>query len=492
MNLAKIAFALLLLMSIFIPSGPAYADIAPEPEVELGGLQPPQFKPTEVAMLYERVEMELGMFQDDTERHDVQNRVMVNAYFVMQNQGKVDEAMQAVFPSQSAPICRGNHHGDSFTAYYILEDSFEVTINGMPVPTSTLNAPYADCEDYPWLAFDVTFPVNQEVLIKVSYVMETWNVDFAQNIDYILETGAGWKGNIGRGYIILKFPYPVSYENVLSAASEGYQILDNEIFWSFQDLEPTPENNIHISIVSPNVWLDIQRLRNQVANEPRSPDAWLALLEKYNGIAYSDKGMTTRDQHYADLIPVTHEEAIRTNPDNAELSANYAAYKLFGWSPHMEPITPDQAEQVLPWLNRALALDPENETANYVLWQLSNSAPFLTYTPPPTIPPTATSLFTMTPSITPTATKTLVPKARPTFTEARTKPDQEFKSTATPRPTSTRTASAITTAVEFTPGSSEERETGNQSPSSIAIIGMVATFIAGLVIGTLWSSLRKR
>jgi hypothetical protein len=488
----KVILVVLFLACMLVPVREVGADIAPEPEVELGGLQPSPFKPTEVAMLYERVEMELGMFQDDTERQEVQNRVMVNAYFVMQNQGEVDETMQAVFPSQSAPVCRGNYHGDSFTAYYILEDSFDVSINGTTVPTSTLNAPYADCEDYPWMAFDVTFPANQEVLIKVSYIMETWNVDLAQNIDYILETGAGWKGNIGRGYIILKFPYTVSSENVLSAASEGYQTLYNEIFWSFQDLEPTPENNIHISIVSPNVWLDIQRLRNQVADEPRSPDAWLALLEKYNGIAYSDKGMMTRDQHYAHLIPVAYEEAIRTNPDNAELSANYALYKLFGWSPHMEPITPDQAEQVLPWLNRALALEPENETANYVLWQLSNSAPFLTYTPPATIPPTATSQFTSTPSITPTATKTLIPSAKPTFTEARTGSNKELPLTATPRPTSTKIVATMTNTTTMTSTNGEEKETGNQSPLTIAIIGMAATFIAGLVVGTLWSSWRKR
>ena len=43
----------------------------------------------------------------------------------------------------------------------------------------------------------------------------------------------------------------------------------------------------------------------------------------------------------------------------------------------------------------------------------------------------------------------------------------------------------------YNSAAAEEKETGNQSPLFIAIMRMVAAFIAGLVIGTLWSSLRK-
>ncbi|HSK89220.1 MAG TPA: hypothetical protein VK880_12720, partial [Anaerolineales bacterium] len=255
MKPVKLALAISILLSFFIPLQSARVDIAPSPEVEIGGLH--SFQDTEVQMMYERVELELQMFHSEDAVDPLQNRVVVNAYFVMKNQGTVDENMQAVFPSQSRPFCHGNISGDTFTVYDIIQDSFEVSIDGIIVPTSVMDAPYGDCLDYPWLAFDINFPVNKDVLVKVSYVMETWNVDSAQNIDYILETGAGWKGNIGRGYIILKFPYVVTSENVLSGATKGYQILYNEVFWSFQDLEPTSENNIHISIVSPNVWLEI-------------------------------------------------------------------------------------------------------------------------------------------------------------------------------------------------------------------------------------------
>src|SRR4026209_193507 len=112
MRVTKILLVALFVASILIPAQPVRADMAPPPEVELSGLQPPQFQKTEVAMIYERVEMELGIYRDETGLQPIQNRVVVNAYFVMQNQGSADERMQAVFPSVSEPICREQANGD--------------------------------------------------------------------------------------------------------------------------------------------------------------------------------------------------------------------------------------------------------------------------------------------------------------------------------------------------------------------------------------------
>lgn len=477
MKPAKLALAVSILLSFFIPLQSARADIAPPPEVEIGGLH--SFQDTEVQMMYERVELELQMFHSEDGVDPLQNRVVVNAYFVMKNQGVMDESMQAVFPSQSWPICHGNTSGDSFTFYSIIQDSFEIAIDGVVVPTSVLEAPYGECPDYPWMSFDINFPVNKEILVKVSYVMETFNVDSAQNIDYILETGAGWKGKIARGYIILKFPYAVTSENILSDATKGYQILYNEVFWSFQDLEPTSEDNIHISIVSPNIWLELQNLRAQIEKDPQTPDAWLRLIDLYAGITYSNKGIFIRDEHYFDLIESTYPKAIAANPNSAEILASYAAHKFFRWSPHGEPITADQARQVLPLLNKALALDSTNETALYVLSQLKDAAPFITFTPPATVPPTATSLFTVTPMVTPSATIPPIPSEKPmVVTAIHTKIVQLPTSTPKPSvPTTTTTPTQSTAQVENQGG----------TRSSPMIFGALLVFLAGVGAGTFWS-----
>lgn len=483
MRITKILLVVLFAGSLFVPVQPVHADMAPPPEVELGGLQPPQFQHTEVAMLYERVEMELGVFNDYESRDVTQNRVTVNAYFMMENQGSIDETMQAVFPLESAPICHGDTHGDSFTVYDILPDSFQVSINGIAVPTTIITAPYGECTDFHWLAFDIVFPVEKEVLVKISYEMRTLNVDAAQNIEYTLETGAGWKGKIGRGYIILKFPYVVTSENVLRSSTVGYQVLYNEIFWSFQDLEPTAENNIQISIVSPNIWMEIQSLRSQIDKMPESPAIWLKLIEIYNRIAYSNKGITIRDQRYTNLIETTYQQAITANPNNAELHAGYAAHKLFSWSPYGQRITDGQARQVLPLLSKALALEPRNETALYVLSRLNVSAPFITFTPPSTIPPTATSLFTSTPSITPSATITPIPSETPiVVTVIHTKIVNAPTFTQMPKPTAT----FVPTEIDIPDG------TQKQSDSSTKIFGALLVFAVGAGSGWLLSKRQKK
>jgi len=484
MKIGNITLTVLILAGLFIPVQTVRADIAPPPEVELGGLQPPQFQQTEVAMLYERVEMEMGMYYDETAPTPIQNRVLIEAYFLMKNLGNVDESMQAVFPSESNPICRGNTHGERFTAYYIVQDSFQVGIDGITVPTTIVKAPYGDCNNFPWLAFDIIFPVQKEVLVKVSYEMRTWNVDAAQNIDYVLDTGAGWNGKIGRGYVILKFPYAVTSENVLSSSTEGFQTFYNEIFWSFQNLEPTSESNIHISVVSPNVWLDIKRLRAQLERVPESPDAWIQLIEAYRDIGLDEKGDFVRDKYYFDLTESAYQTAIAENPNSAELHARYAEYRLYNWSPRLSrQLTENEATQLLSLLNKAFALEPNNETAKNTMSSLLGVAPFITFTPPPTVPPTATLLFTTTPTMTPSVTITPVPSETPVvITVVHTKIVKALTSTQLPQ---------VTATLSLVETESKSESQNNSNPSSL-IFGAFVIFGAGLGLGLLFAKSKKK
>jgi hypothetical protein len=495
MRAAKTLLLLFFSIGFLVPSLGARADIAPPPAPELGGLEPFKYQDTQVQMVYERVEMEIQPFIPEEDITLPQSRVNVTAYFIMHNQGKFTESMQVIFPLENIVNCEEiGAMGNSYTYYSIVDDSFEVTVSGDAVPVQEVvtDHPQEGCGQMTWAGFEVAFPPAEDVVIQVQYTMESMGMDSMQNIEYILETGAGWAGPIQRGYVIIKFPYVATVENVLPESTPGYQFLYNEAFWSFENLEPNHENNIRVSIVSPETWLKILSLRRDLKENPAQPEKWLSLADTYFNIA-TWHWDNVRSEQYLQKIAPAYETGIANNPNNAELHAKYAEYKLYQWSPHgIGQIPEEQAAPILSLLNRALALEPENGTANINLPILLGAAPFITFTPPATIPPTATSLFTSTPSITPTATKTPVPSARPTFTETHASPSQEPKSTSTPRPTATKIASSATVTSEPTLDNSKEKETGNQSPLSIAIIGMVATFIAGLVIGTLWSGLRKR
>jgi hypothetical protein len=234
-----------------------------------------------------------------------------------------------------------------------------------------------------------------------------------QNIEYILETGAGWAGPIERGYVIVKFPYAATRENVLSeSTTPGYQFLYNEIFWSFGDLEPTDENNINVSIVSPFTWEKILFLRRSLKENPELPEDWISLAQIYNDIS-TWHGSNLRNSEYRQKVSSAYEQAIQGNPDSADIFANYAQFVFEDCCFYTTEQLPASKSKILTLLNRALALDSKNEIALRLIDSLRSIDPGFEYTSPPTIPPTPTSLYTATPSATPTIAPTYLSSPQP-------------------------------------------------------------------------------
>src|SRR5215207_5471960 len=486
MKTTKIVSSVLFLLSIIVPSQTAHADVAPPPAPKLGGLEPFEYQNTEVQMVYERVEMELRPSYN-AEWDEWGSRVQVSAYFLMHNQGGKNETMQAIFPLEDLS-CGYYGAGLSYTSYSILQNTFTVSVDGNPAAVKSVITAHPRkisgiCEEASWAAFDVTFPVDTDVLIHINYEMESVGNDEFQNIEYILETGAGWKGPIKQGYIIMKFPYSVGPQNVLMGTTSGYQILYNEIYWSFQNLEPTIDDNIHISIVGPYAWQRIQTLQQALAENPKNPADWLELARLYESIALYH-GDILRDKYYLERIVSAYEQGIAANPDGAELYAKYAEYELYALSPRLiRQLTEDEVIRVLSLLNKALALEPNNETAQMTLSNLRGVAPFITFTPPPTIPPTATSFFTATSSITPSATITPAPSEIPlVVTVVHTKIVNPSTSTPKPEPTVVSSPNPI----------AELNESRNETGTFSMIFGAVIIFVAGISAGTYWSKRTRR
>jgi hypothetical protein len=116
--------------------------------------------------------------------------------------------------------------------------------------------------------------------------------------------------------------------------------------------------------------------------------------------------------------------------------------------------------------------------------------PFLQVTP--SASPTVTSFFASTPSK-PSATITAFPTNTPfVVTVIHTKIITVVAPTQTPAATAKATITPTYTAVPTESDDTNEKETDPQSPLTIAIIGMVSTFIAGIVVGILLSRSAKR
>jgi hypothetical protein len=465
--------------------------MAPPPAPQLGGLEPFGYQDTNVQMVYERVEMEVQPILIEGISRPL-SRIVVTAYFTMHNPGDEPESMQAVFPLESFSRCIWqNERSNSYATYLIQEETFDVLVDGVDIPIQKIvtDHPYKDltgvpngCDDLKmtWAGFDITFPVDEDIVIRVQYVMDAVAGDTVQNIEYILETGAGWAGPIQRGYVIVKFPYMATTENVLPESTPGYQFLYNEVFWSFENLEPTSENNIQVSIVSPDTWQEIQTIRRDLKENPRLPQEWLDLAEIYFNIATWHWDNVRSDQ-YLEKIAATYEKGIAENPDNAELYARYADFKLYEWSPRLfVPLTEDKALEILYLLNKALALEPTNQTAQITLSNLKSIAPFVTFTLPPSVPPTGTSQFTATPSMTPSATLTPVPSEQNqpiVVTVIHTK--------LVKVPTPTRKPMSTVTSLQTDFVAQDEKQ--NELGTVPIVFGALLLFIAGLGVGTFWS-----
>jgi hypothetical protein len=401
MKLVKRIALVLLFLSLFIPARSAHADIAPPPAPGFGGIK--VFQPTEVEMIYERVEVDINTYPKDGD--STPHEADITAWFVMRNTGKADEQMQVVFPLSNMRNCdESGSTPRSRVEFYTLEDSFSVEVSGQMVITQKITSFCSAIDEIAWGAFDVNFPVGKDVLIKVNYKMQasTNEYDKSLALEYVLATGSGWKGPIKQAYVVFRFPYLVTDGNIDAAETTlGYQKLYNEIFWSFRDMEPTPKDNVVVSFFEPGLWQKIRNLESAVSKNPKDVEAWLKLLEIYHDISPFNLGQENEENKY--------QQAIAANPDNAELYSGYANFLLprccyYYYDNKKYPVGgKEYAENhILPLISKSLALDAENQTAKTSLNYIRDFFPDLAFTPPPTLPPTVTPL----PSITPRPSQT--------------------------------------------------------------------------------------
>jgi hypothetical protein len=165
-------------------------------------------------------------------------------------------------------------------------------VSGQFVPITEITTPpelsaydreYGFPPEVQWAAFDVTFPANEDVLLQVDYEMLNEFGMYGEGftgIAYILETGAGWYGDILSADITLRLPYPVTEEAIWSA-KPGYAISGNEMRWKLKDFEPTREDNLGVGVIHVDLWQTILELRSKVELNSEDENAWAELGDIY-------------------------------------------------------------------------------------------------------------------------------------------------------------------------------------------------------------------
>jgi hypothetical protein len=337
-------------------AGVALADIAPP-------LQPPgsNIDPsgqTQVRMSAERVVLDVQPYKNIA-------IAKVTGDFTMRNTGTSEEKMQVRFPLGDTSGF-GSGYGD-----YPEVVGFAVNKGAENLPITVVTTTNPQDAEHPirWAAFDVIFPAGKDVPIQVTYSITSTGYPPEAQFAYVLETGAGWKDTIGSADVVLRLPYEATDENVLTKESitPGGKFSGNEIRWHWDNLEPTPKDNVHMTILSPKAWQGILDARAAVQAKPNDADALAALARAYDAAVTSRFALDEQDR-YALLSEQIYDKAIAARPDSAALHAEYA--KAI-WDHMMVESSPSEDDpnllRVLTQISLALSLDPNNQQAKDLL-----------------------------------------------------------------------------------------------------------------------------
>jgi hypothetical protein len=165
-------------------------------------------------------------------------------------------------------------------------ESFQVAVDGKPLAYRVSELPNpkgVDLPLLPWASFPVTFPAKEVVNIQVSYVL--WaQPDISRvgmRLYYIFQTGAGWAGPIGKVELVVNLPYLASAETI-GAMPEGGQIEGYQVRWTWENLEPGPQNDFSIWLLSQEHWEGLEPAKIAVKDEPENGEAWLKLASPMN------------------------------------------------------------------------------------------------------------------------------------------------------------------------------------------------------------------
>jgi len=443
-NRIPIKIAIILILCILAFTSTVKADGAPPPDPTVGGVGPYQPQKTNVQMMSETVIIDVPPSPSNVEEP---KQIKVNASFTMQNQGSVDEQMQVIFP-----LTRLNTGGSEEALYQVDLSSFIAKVDGKSLPISEITTPpeivatdmdHGFNPDVHWAAFPVTFPVKQDVVLEVEYEMLNPAGEYGEGftgIAYILETGAGWYGNILSADIILRFPYPVT-EEAIRYANPDYVISGNEMRWTLKNIEPTRQDNLEVSVIHVDHWKSILDLRSRIKQNPSDVDAWVSLGDSYMGLGISRREgfFSELDPHFIELTMEARQKVVELRPEWGD--AHYKLAEIFwlsnpsikskfrmgGENTAPEPSLDDPTiQQALRELQLAWSLGATDSLPylNVVFPQLVITADSITtvtvtntvVSPIITLAPIATNIVLPTSPILPTIPPTLSPTVSPTNT----------------------------------------------------------------------------
>ncbi len=472
---------LILLAAQFAWASPVQADIAP-PGYPPGADLAPDNANTRVRMMSETVTLTVLRQSATTSR----GQARVVAEFTLRNLGNAAERINVRFPLNNT-FWRNSPIGAEIK-------DLVVRVSGAVVPTSRVNDPRLktiDGKPVAWSAFTVSFPPNQDVQIQVNYTVDGTGENAMVAFYYILETGAGWNDTIGSADLIVRLPYDANVQNVImdetgfSRTSMGARLGGHDLLWHYENLEPTREDNLEVSLVTPQVWQAILDGRQATSTNPNDGEAWGQLGKACKEAILLRRGLRADPggvELYQEAVHA-YTQAVGLLPDDALWHLGFAdlLWNQFVWNSLYGP-NPDYAllEQALGELNAALSLSPSDERITQLADWIKGALQGMAY-----VDDSGQVVFIATPTPWPT----LTPLPRPTATPTPTPRPTRLPATSTPLPTATRLPSPVPT---FAPQALEPTAAPTPTPTGASLPFCGSAVIVPIFVTFVWMEKHRR
>lgn len=243
--------SLLLLILVSLTGLFTYADISPNP-INVKGIVPA--RPVNIQMVSELVTVDL--YKDSS---------FVECVFNMHNFDK-SQNLEIGFPIMNFYLWSDNFSNPLEIASQKAKNQFEVFIRGSKVNKVNIFVPqnlisllsghdglerYRLLQDYqnqnkPWYLWKVHFDQNESLKIMVRYRLPSGAVKSNHFFNYLLSTGAAWKGPIENAKVVVNLKN-IPTDQLLSITPKKHiKTKGQQLIWSFKNLEPTIKDDIFI------------------------------------------------------------------------------------------------------------------------------------------------------------------------------------------------------------------------------------------------------
>jgi len=407
----------------------------------------------------------------------------VTADFDLANPEAKAQSIQVGFPL-NVPPASANSGG------FINLTGLRAFVAGSEVST-TLQTVGADT----WSAWQMTFAPGL-THVHVTYDLPATVDRCSAELGYVLHTGAAWAGTIGQADLIVRYPYAAEatflspHGLYLGDTTAGSQVAGNDLRWHYDNLEPTKANDLAVTFVTPECWLQVAAARNALNANATAQNYWHLANTYADLVLY---GHSFYSPLIAQVADAQFQKALALDPQNPQITSDYAQFLVFLVG-YLIPANrqPDEIKQCLAAIMLAPADENVQSTCRPFLEGLAGDSSVLpevqaTVAAALDAEPVVTEQDTATekpssPTITPAATVTPAPSASATL-QATTSPLPVATTTAVPPATLAATASAALPASPFPTAVPSPFEPTESGPDIAALVIVLAVLlVVGLAV----------